>query len=240
MQAEAPWGAFSSSSAYEPSKGLASAVTRGFYANDPRDAASFTCCTGNCTWPVFTSLSVCSACNDVSEYLGVFGRNGTDLGNIKVTALFEEGYYITHTLPYANHTYAALVTRSGLVGRRDVCEPSTKAAAFMSAKALDNPGRTLTFGELNMMLVAVGLIKAEPAYVNHSKFWNQTRSTATECALYFCTNAYRSEVRSGKLREEIVAFWSNRVLKTLSPPWPVAGRSMGRLSGAHKLLPQYC
>ncbi|KAK7985686.1 hypothetical protein PG988_003308 [Apiospora saccharicola] len=67
------------------------------------------------------------------------------------------------------------------------------------------------------MIVAVSLIRAEPAYVNGSKSWNDSRSTATECALYFCTNAYRSEVRSGKLHEDIVASWSNRVQGSYSP-----------------------
>lgn len=202
----------------EASPGLAAAVYRGFYAHDPRDAVSFTCSTGNCTWPVFTSLSVCSACHDVSDRVVVRGRNGSDLGNIKVHGFHTEGHYITHALPYVNLTNLARATYVGLSGRgRAPIQADMMAAAYMSAAALSNPGWTLTFGELNTMIVAVGLIRAEPAYANHSKPWNQTRSTATECALYLCTNAYRSEVSGGKLKEEVVASWSDRVPGTYYP-----------------------
>ncbi|KAK7915197.1 hypothetical protein PG985_012900 [Apiospora marii] len=202
----------------EPSKGLASAVTRGFNANDPRDAVSFICTTGNCTWPVFTSISVCSACNDVSDHLVVSERIGRDLGNIQVLGIHNDGRYITHALPDVNLTNLVEPTYVEAVGRRAQIKDSV-VAAYMSAKALDNPGRTLTFAELNTMIVAVGRISAEPAYANQSRPWNQTRSTATECALYFCANAYKSEVRSGKLHEDVVASWSNRVPDSYHPIW---------------------
>ncbi|KAK8123125.1 hypothetical protein PG984_011795 [Apiospora sp. TS-2023a] len=220
----------------EASPGLASAVYRGFYANDPRDAVSFTCSTGNCTWPVFTSLSVCSACNDVSDRVEVRGRNGTDLGNIKVHGFHTEGYYITHSLPYVNITNLAHATNVGMVGRLLQFDEYTVPATYMSATALSNPGMTLTFGELNTMIVAVGLIRADPAYTNHSKPWNQTRSTATECVLYLCTNAYQSRVSGGKLKEDIVASWSNRVPGSYSPK---SGESMGTSWSAYEQYTNY-
>ncbi|KAK8872876.1 hypothetical protein PGQ11_003390 [Apiospora arundinis] len=194
----------------EASPGFASALYRGLHSNDPRDVVSVTCSTGNCTWPfIFTSLSVCSSCNDVSDQLKASRYNGTDLGTISQQGTTSGGEYLTHAIPYVSLTNIAKQTSIGVTGRREGYE--TTLDAYMSAKSLDNPGHTLTFSSLDTMIVAVGLIRAEPAYANETKGWNETQVIATECALYFCANAYRSGVRGGKLYEDIVASWSNRV-----------------------------
>ncbi|KAK8043423.1 hypothetical protein PG993_005853 [Apiospora rasikravindrae] len=201
----------------EPSAGLAAAVYRGFYANDPRDAVSFTCSTGNCTWSVFPSLSVCSACNDVSDQVKVSGQDGANLGTIRIKGFDLVGHWTTHALPYVNITNLAEFSGVGMVGRRAQFDPMAMTSAYTVAKSLDNPGNTLTFGALDTMITAVGLLRAEPAFANHSKGWNETRVTTTECALYFCTTAYRSEVSGGKLQEEVVASWSERVPGSYTP-----------------------
>ncbi|KAK8074544.1 hypothetical protein PG997_009207 [Apiospora hydei] len=179
----------------EASAGLASAVYRGFYANDPRDAVSFTCSTGNCTWPIFTSLSVCSSCNDVSDQVQVKEQDGKDLGTIHVNATHLEGHFITKALPYVELANPATVTYVDMVARRDIVSDEPISNAYMSAKLLNNQGNTLTFGKLNTMIMA--------------------------CALYFCTNAYKSEVSDGQLKEDIVASWSDRVVNSYSPQEPI-------------------
>lgn len=190
----------------EASGGLASAIYRGFYTNDPRDAVSFTCVSGNCTWPIHTSLSVCSSCNDISDQLKVYGHNGTDAGTLNDSLLQETGYYITHSLPQLEITNIAIQHTITSIGGNE-----TDREAYMSAKLLANRWDTLTFTELDTMIAAVSILRAEPAYANHEKRWNETLVVATECAVYFCTNAYRSEVRAGIFHENIVASWSNRV-----------------------------
>lgn len=68
--------------------GVSSALYDGFYLSTPNSTsraqqASFQCSTGNCTWPVFATAAVCSACNDVSSQITRIrafaeGGNGTD------------------------------------------------------------------------------------------------------------------------------------------------------------------
>ncbi|KAK7987709.1 hypothetical protein PG989_008024 [Apiospora arundinis] len=137
------------------------------------------------------------------------GFYSNDPRNVVLKGIKPEGEYLTHAIPYVSLTNIAKQTSIGVTGRREGYE--TTLDAYMSAKSLDNPGHTLTFSSLDTMIVAVGLIRAEPAYANETKGWNETQVIATECALYFCANAYRSGVRGGKLYEDIVASWSNRV-----------------------------
>lgn len=193
----------------QPDLGMTAALYNGFYqqTSRPPQTTSFSCPGGNCTWPIFTSLSVCSACNDVSKYLKKSSKFGEGFGTINFPTLTLEQTYITYSLPnYGNLTNGE--------GRGD------KFDASMAASVLNNPGLTLSFGVLDTMIAAVGIIKAEEAYLAKPLRWNESTVTATECALYFCTNAYLSRVEKGKLFEEKVASWSNRVAESFrSPDW---------------------
>ncbi|KAK6865997.1 hypothetical protein PG995_002525 [Apiospora arundinis] len=129
------------------SPGFASTLYRGFYSNDPRDLVSVTCSTGNCTWPIFTSFSVCSSCNDVSGQVKVSKYDGTDSGTISLHDESSGGQYIRHALPYVSLSNIDGPFTLSRVGRRDGSE--------------------------------------------HGK--------------------YESGVRGGKLYEDVIASWSNRV-----------------------------
>ena len=56
-----------------------------FSASDPTAALAIECPTGNCTWPSYSTLAVCSSCVSMTEYMArscgkQFGGNGTDCG----------------------------------------------------------------------------------------------------------------------------------------------------------------
>src|ERR1700733_10906052 len=48
---------------------MKAAVLNGMFVGDPNPSLSFTCPTGNCTWPDFSTLAVCSSCVDMSHYM---------------------------------------------------------------------------------------------------------------------------------------------------------------------------
>ncbi|XXG98316.1 hypothetical protein Hte_004639 [Hypoxylon texense] len=60
------------------------------------------------------------------------------------------------------------------------------------------------------MITAIEVLKAAADYEAGEVLWNDTTVSATECALYFCTNAYRSVVERGTLKEDIIASWAER------------------------------
>lgn len=75
--------------------GLSSAIYSSL-GNSVRDTASsprvsFQCSTGNCTWPAFTTLGVCSTCNDVTPILS---KSHAD------NCLNSNGVFLTTTLRF--------------------------------------------------------------------------------------------------------------------------------------------
>jgi hypothetical protein len=61
---------------------MKAAVFNGMFAADPNPQLTFNCPTGNCTWPDFSTLGVCSSCIDMSEYMqrACSVDNSTDCG----------------------------------------------------------------------------------------------------------------------------------------------------------------
>ncbi|KAK3625379.1 hypothetical protein LTR56_004014 [Elasticomyces elasticus] len=51
------------------SEGLKSAMYTGIFGDEATVVHPPNCATGNCTWPIFTSLGICSACEDLSSRL---------------------------------------------------------------------------------------------------------------------------------------------------------------------------
>jgi hypothetical protein len=48
---------------------MKAAVFNGMFLADPNPSVSFTCPTGTCTWPDFSTLAVCSSCVDMSQHM---------------------------------------------------------------------------------------------------------------------------------------------------------------------------
>ncbi|MCJ1360786.1 MAG: hypothetical protein MMC33_010795 [Icmadophila ericetorum] len=65
------------SNPFVPILPLKSAVYYGLFSeSDPSANLKFNCPTGNCTWPEFTTLAVCSSCIDLTSYLTRYCQNG--------------------------------------------------------------------------------------------------------------------------------------------------------------------
>lgn len=202
----------------QPDLGMSAALYNGFMQrfSKAQQRASFSCQTGNCTWPVFTSLAVCSQCNDVTSHLKKERLKGENLGTIQLaTNLRIDGEYLRYSLPYVNISNADI--------DQAVAVPSSSSprgsmsSAFMSAQSVNNPGRTVSFTRLDTMLAAMGVIKSDAGYANSTVAWRDSAVTATECALYLCANAYTTRVEGGALLEDTIASWSNRVPESYQP-----------------------
>ncbi|KAI0410530.1 hypothetical protein F5X98DRAFT_368736 [Xylaria grammica] len=171
---------------YKPDLAMVSAMHNGFYApSESVPAVSYSCSTANCTWPVTTSLAVCSACNDVSSHI----KQGYPDPDDNVP-------WLQRSLPYLN--------MSNPPGHADW------RAAFMTASATPYPWRTISFRKLETMITSVGMLTAAREYENNDTSWEKALVTGRECALYFCITAIKSEVRQNVLNETIIASWSER------------------------------
>lgn len=78
----------------QPKLSMLSAIYNGFSASDQvlSQQMSFACSSGNCTWPKFTSLGICTRCNDMTDEL----KSSTQ----EVSVAWDPGaYYLYYTLP---------------------------------------------------------------------------------------------------------------------------------------------
>jgi hypothetical protein len=93
-----------------PDFGIVASINRGFYNSsiDSLDTVAFNCPTGNCTWPTFASVAVCSSCKDVSkDIISEAGNDwidahGLDHYNENLNRSRESGKnYTVFKLPYS-------------------------------------------------------------------------------------------------------------------------------------------
>ncbi|KAK1813629.1 polynucleotide adenylyltransferase [Friedmanniomyces endolithicus] len=58
-----------SANTFSLSEGFVSAIYMGIFGSNESVSTSPSCATGNCTWPTFSTLAVCSACEDLTPLL---------------------------------------------------------------------------------------------------------------------------------------------------------------------------
>ncbi|KAI0518381.1 hypothetical protein F5B22DRAFT_653895 [Xylaria bambusicola] len=186
----------------QPDLGLVSGINSGFYnlSSAKRQTASFACPTANCTWTAFTTLAVCSACNDVTSSIKRHREEANDIGTLKHHDMQIYTNWTINALPRLNLTNMSTAED----------DTGQLTPAYMSATRLVNHQHTITFQNLSTMMTAVQIIKASDEYIHGNIPWDDSPVTAIECALYFCVNAYKSHVVQGELEEEPIASWSER------------------------------
>ena len=187
----------------QPDLGMLAALYNGFY-NGTSSAdltTSFLCPSGNCIWDPFASIAACSTFHDLTGQLEREEKFGNNLGTIRDSKMMFSDTFIKYYLPY--------VSLSNGISTREF-------DAYMSAVPRTLPKDTVTFKDLKTMITSVGMIKADRSYAEGAS-WNETAVTATECALYLCTNAYESAVKNGVLEERVVASWADRNMDSYAP-----------------------
>ncbi|KAF2096287.1 hypothetical protein NA57DRAFT_79053 [Rhizodiscina lignyota] len=169
----------------------------------------FSCRTGNCTFSSYTSLAFCSSCHDVSGYIRTSHGNastiteGTDFAqpdNIGGPA----GPYTQYSLPYSH-----IKNYDGLSGT-GVTDPGTISYTLITVGVTANYSQTVSFQKSDTMLIAFAVMRANEGYINNKTTWENSKPIATECALYFCVNAYDANIQDGKLNETVTGSWASR------------------------------
>lgn len=194
-----------------PRFGTVAAINRGFSNPASSDLLPKpTCSTGNCTWPVYTSLAYCSACHDVSESIkvvhGVANNSRASLaGTDRVLPNMEQGggNFTNYTLAYSH--------MKGFDGFAKDYNP------FMTAGVTADPSQTISFKDLTTMLITFGIFNATKDFVNNRTVWESSRPTATECAIYYCVKSYNASSSNSVLTDEELGSWAERVPQSFQP-----------------------
>ncbi|KAL9621357.1 MAG: hypothetical protein Q9160_004248 [Pyrenula sp. 1 TL-2023] len=184
----------------------------------------FVCNSGNCTYEVFPSLGVCSACNNISSALmkSIMHNKFS-----QVDPAVTEGYtgslpmsrnLTTYSLPDGNMLYNSDLDDSN---RED---PSSNPQVSMTAKANFDPAQTHSFRDQSLLFFGLSIIRANYKMITDTQMsgWSETPVTATECALCFCGKQINASVQNGVLREHMQTIPTSRI----SDSW----RSTGAVS----------
>ncbi|KAK8129028.1 hypothetical protein PG984_010136 [Apiospora sp. TS-2023a] len=167
-------------------------------------SVNFHCESGNCTWPPFLSLGVCSSCNDVTAHLTKETKQTTS-GTIPTGSTMRlTDNYTQYSLGYMDLSNADSVHTHQL-------------SAYMTVGGTNSPNETVSYRDNDRLIAALGIIKAADTYEKNQTTWGDTRVTATECALYFCIKRFNATVVRGELRETETEIGTTRVKDSFGP-----------------------
>ncbi|KAK0736240.1 hypothetical protein B0T21DRAFT_177553 [Apiosordaria backusii] len=172
---------------------------------------SLTCSTGNCTWPAFSSLALCSSCFDITsrivkeEKIGTTDENtqspfGPGMGNG-----LAQGYITNYVVPYKGNRRLLAQAFNGFV---DVSVPSVGESqqpwARVGLMPVFDPRDTFNFRDSGTLLASFAMVTPPRAYWDGNERWENTTMKATECALQFCARVHKPQMRNGPLNDTIL------------------------------------
>jgi hypothetical protein len=165
----------------------------------PRPAAA-TCRTGNCTFPLFSSLGICASCHDISS------RIHSSAGNGKPLPLCEHSDY--DGAPYHNYSLAyddGQALLQGFNGKWPAgCGPAKGMTSRPGLYQTLHPSRTYNFRDQNTLLVSFAILQAPDEYALGLEEWEDLKMVGTECGLRFCGLIYNTSTQNGEFSEKVV------------------------------------
>jgi hypothetical protein len=159
-----------------------------------------TCTSGNRTWPTFSSLGICSHCEDVTAY----AQKHYSCSTSSTSEL--EQINCTINLPGSPPYLAFQVTQLESTGTQ---EP---LYMFVWPSNLNYHTETgyyeyLTNGTyyagIEEPLLPIAVVKVDPMSI-------QTITRAEQCALSFCVKTYNESVNNGNIASTVLSTWPGR------------------------------
>lgn len=164
----------------------------------------YNCPSGNCTWDIFQSLAVCSACIDLTDRLS----------RVIVPYLTSYGDPI-------NMTVYQLPNGLSLTSVFEEDSPHT----WMTGFGTSNHSQSISFGATETFIWSMTLIRVLNSETSRSNF----SVIAAECGLWYCINTYSSVVKDGNLIETSSPAPSRR--SGNSWQWSAAGNELTESHG---------
>ena len=172
--------------------GMQSAVSDGLSQPASRisQQTPHSCPSGNCTWDTFTSLAICSGCNDLTNRIEKIERTYVHLGR--------------------SYTYTDYRLPNNVSGIDET--------SLMTAYGTRNRNNTVSFTSFDSLLWSMTMLNLtmEEDPPDSGNIWASNFS-ATECALWFCVNSYQSAVKNGNVTEIIQPAPSKKEIDSWRP-----------------------
>lgn len=147
--------------------------------DDIRQQLRLNCRSGNCTWPAFESIAVCSTCNDVHSYL-----TSTPTEDV-----------LWQFLSFANY---GTVVRSSNFSRPTLPNGLViDESVNMTTLGTGDPGKTVSMGNIDTLIWSMTFLKA----ISDTDRESLSSYEAYECALRYCVENYESAVVDNQVQE---------------------------------------
>jgi hypothetical protein len=180
--------------------------------NGTRADIPINCLTGNCTWPPYQSLGICSACEDVTTSL-TFGCQTGEVDWLPEFAGSEPASRLSQTACgyYFNTTAGTSLLMSGYLVDASSDTPG-EALLVRMLPLVTNPDRqvirngSLNFQNIRNPIVDVVIVGASGGI--GSAYRNETPN-AHECVLSWCVKTFNSVYARGTYAEEVTSTVSN-------------------------------
>ncbi|KAI3332797.1 hypothetical protein F4824DRAFT_491364 [Ustulina deusta] len=185
-------------------------------ASDSTQPPGISCRTGNCTWPLYTTLGMCNTCFDVTEQ--VVKEQSLGMPDESVFSSCHDSTfwvvenYTSYVLPYSGDRRVILQNFDGYVDQAD-CELRSR----VGLSAAFQPSDTYRFKESQTLLASFALLELSTDYWDNLTTLEKATPKATECALEFCALAYETQMRDGLPREAVLSMSKARVNSSYSP-----------------------
>lgn len=181
--------------------------------NGTRAEIPLSCPTSNCTWPVYQTLGVCSACTDVSQLLTFGCRSSITIDWIaNLTGAGTESTYPKGTVCgyFINATSENPVLMSGYTV--DSLGSPGEILLTRSLPLVTNPARELLFGgsinfrDIRNPITDVIIVTASEGPVSVTR--NNT-PLAQECVMSWCVKTMESSYYWANYQERVIAEFKN-------------------------------
>jgi hypothetical protein len=176
------------------------------------------CPTGNCTWPLYASLEICSSCADISSAVQKIsevgnpavcssgGGAGAGLSFSNMTN-YTLQYGLTHTRKVSNVTVDGFDGYTSIKGNPEMsgdCSSLRSTKHQVAVGAVFQPNQTHSFQDYDMLLASFAILRPTDDYYNNNTAFEDNAVEATECALRFCAQVHNSSVQGGHFVDQVL------------------------------------
>jgi hypothetical protein len=185
-------------------------------SSDLTQPPGISCQTGNCTWPLYTTLGICNTCFDITDH--VVREQGLGMPDENVfSSCYDTSFtvsynYTSYVIPYPAGHRSILQNFDGYIGQSD-CELRSRVGLSPAFR----PHDTYKFKESQTLLASFALLELSDAYWGNLTTIEHATPKATECGLEFCALAYEAQVRDGRALESVLSLSRKRVNNSYSP-----------------------
>ena len=167
------------------------------------------CPSSECNWPIFSSLSVCSRCEDLTDALQPLRVSEAESDTIGISADSSSGVLASDPGPVSRFGLSNGLFIDGVRGWIYHADNNTSSGtqmpnAFMTSFGTANASQTNAMQGIDTLIWSMSMIRVLPARnSSRTTVWPDTPLEAMECSLYYCVNEYSSKFVNGTVLETV-------------------------------------